>query len=115
MKQRTNFCTTFIAFFAVILACLMLAGCSLGGAGELNKVTSESGFVIEGKEFDKGSTLEANEVLSTSQEGKDILSTLSSANHKYDAKKAVNIYEIHIENGGKIVQPTGKVTVKNSI
>lgn len=92
----------------VFLALISILSCFGMTACGTNKLSNDSGFVVEG-DFEEDSVLEAG-LIDSENEG--YASTISIiASQTYDKTKPVYVYEISVKKDGEKVQPNGKVKV----
>lgn len=89
-----------------IVSCLGFSACIFVNSG---KLTNESGFIVEGGRFEKGSILEASLIDGESEEYSQVLATIEG--ERYDKTKPVYVFEISVKKDGVKVQPNGKVKV----
>ena len=104
MKKRALWSIMLLLLIAV--SEFSLAACDLMG-GTLESLQSEYGIVVDGGEFEKGSTLVSNEIGMTTEEGTTVLSAI--ADQSYNKEGSVYILDIYVTKDGKEVQPDGKV------
>lgn len=96
-----------IAVFAVILCfslCFAFAACENG-----TPLISDLGIVVEGGGFEEGSSLVAELVETTGEQGQEIVSLLETQN--YDKQGEMRIFDIFVAKDGSEVQPNGKVKI----
>lgn len=92
--------------FAVLCFSAVACGKDQNGAGAL---TSESGFVVAGGDFEEGATLNATLVDKESEAYAQALAAIDGQG--YDKTQPVYVFELSVEKDGVLVQPSGKVKV----
>ncbi len=105
-SRKKSILSTVLFILISIAACFFLSAC---GLGKLNKLTNESGVVVEGGSFKKGAVVESRVLDETSEDFRLALSLISS--QSYDKTKPVYAFDLSVLKGGVKVQPKGKVTV----
>ena len=96
---------------AVILSlalCCSLTACS---DKTVEQLKNESGALLEGGEFEKGSVLNFDTVDTTSENAEDVFEKLSGIGVEITDKSKAFIYDISVTKDGKEVQPNGKVKI----
>ena len=90
---------------------MLIMTVTLIGCGDkvetLDSLKNEYGIIVDGGEFEEGSVLVSNEIISSSEEGKSILSLLENEN--YDKNGILFLYDIYVTKEDKKIQPKGKV------
>lgn len=103
--KRTTLLIVFLALITVV-SCFCLSACGLGST---SKLTSESGVVVEGGDFEKDCTLDASLIDSESEGYSQVISAIEE--QSYDKTKPVYVFEVSVFKDGVKVQPNGKVKV----
>ncbi|MBQ9710378.1 MAG: hypothetical protein IJV67_07140, partial [Clostridia bacterium] len=106
MKKTTLI--SLLTFLFVFAFAFSLTACD-SKAGTLESLKSEYGIVVEGGGFEKGSTLVSNEIVTTTEEGAEVLAAI--ADQSYNKDGSVYIFDIYVTKEGVKVQPSGKVKV----
>lgn len=101
-------------FIGLILMIVMLLGISTftacnNEAITLDKLQNEYGIVVQGGDFEEGSTLVSNEIAASTEEATEVLAVISDQNYNKDG--SVYIFDIYVTKNGAKVQPNGKVKV----
>lgn len=99
-------------FIGLILMIVMLLGISMLTACNdvtLDKLQNEYGIVVEGGDFEEGSTLVSNNIAASTEEATEVLAAISDQNYNKDG--SVYIFDIYVTKDGAKVQPSGKVKV----
>ena len=95
-------------FILMLIMTVTLIGCG-DKVETLDSLKNEYGIIVDGGEFEEGSVLVSNEIVSSSEEGKNILSLLENEN--YDKNGILFLYDIYVTKEDKKIQPKGKVEV----
>ena len=93
-------------FILMLIMTVTLIGCG-DKVETLDSLKNEYGIIVDGGEFEEGSVLVSNEIISSSEEGKSILSLLENEN--YDKNGILFLYDIYVTKEDKKIQPKGKV------
>ena len=99
-----------VTIFVLLIAALAfsLSACNKDG-NTLETLKNEYGIVVDGGNFEEGSTLVSNEILAATEEAAKVLAAIADQNYDKDGK--VYIFDIYVTKDGKEVQPNGKVKV----
>lgn len=108
MVEKKKFCLSFVLAILLIIFC---AGFFVGCANNpINKLTNEeTGIVVKGGKFEKGSELSVEEYAPTSQAGQEALTRIAS--YSYSTTHDPIIYDIKVTKDDATVQPNGAITI----
>ena len=106
MKKKSLFVTIILLLIAVFA--FSLTACN-NEVGTLETLKNEYGIVVDGGNFEEGSTLVSNEIVATAEEAAEVLAAIADQNYNKDGN--VYIFDIYVTKDGKEVQPNGKVKV----
>jgi len=106
MKKKALLVTIFLLLIAVFA--FSLTACN-NGVVTLESLQNEYGIVVDGGNFEEGSTLVSNEIAATTEEAAEVLAAIAEQNYNKDG--SVYIFDIYVTKDGKEVQPDGKVKV----
>lgn len=99
-------CLIVLALIMSLTLCFGLTACS---DKTVEQLKNESGALLEGGEFEKGSVLNFDTVDTTSEEAEDIFEKLDGISAYITDKSKAFIYDISVTKDGKEVQPDGTV------
>lgn len=105
LRTKSIYLTLFVAMLCFFL-CLTMAACSFG---DQSIISNEEGFVVQGGEFEEGSTLDAKEIQEKSEDYVQALEAVEE--YSYDKSQPVYVFEVSVVKDGAKVQPNGKVKV----
>lgn len=107
--MKTSKRSIFIGLILMIVTLLGISMLTACGGVKLDKLQSEYGVVIEGGDFEEGSTLISNEIAASTEEATEVLAAIADQNYNKDG--SVYIFDIYVTKDGAKVQPSGKVKV----
>ena len=99
---------TITNFILIIVFSFFIAACK-EESSTLDSLKNEYGIIVEGGEFEEGSTLVSSEITITSKEGIEVLQAI--ADQKYNKDGNLFIFDIYVIKDDKQIQPNGKVKV----
>ena len=106
MKKKSLFVT--INLLLIVVLAFSLTACYME-VGTLESLQNEYGIVVDGGNFEEGSTLVSNEIVATTEEAAKVLEKIADQNYNKDG--IVYIFDIYVTKDGVKVQPDGKVKV----
>ena len=106
--MKKNFNIKIFIFLIILTFSFVLTACTEQPV-TIDSLKNDYGVVIEGGEFEEGSTLITNSVTIDSNEGKEVLDIISSQEYNKDGN--IYIFDIYVTKENKKIQPKGKVEV----
>ena len=107
MKKKSLLSVLLLILIAVFA--FSFAACDNKGNGTLESLQNEYGIVVDGGNFEEGSTLVSSEIVATTEEATEVLAVIADQN--YNKEGNVYIFDIYVTKDGSKVQPSGKVKV----
>ena len=106
--MKKKFLLIIVCLFLIAVFAFTFTACNKTGV-TLETLQNEYGIVVDGGNFEKGSTLISNEIETTAEEAVEVLEAIAEQN--YNKEGSVYILDIFVTKDGEKVQPDGKVTV----